>query len=106
LTQNFKKYLIPTAVEVPHFTLGHMVTPAPFSPGGFNGAGETGTVTPPPCLANAVEDALRPLGVEVRNLPLKPIFSGARCAVQNQASTQFSAKRFGRITKENHGDSN
>ncbi len=72
LTQNFNEYLIPTAVEVPHFALGHTVTPAPFSPGGFKGAGETGTVSPPPCLANALEDALSPLGVEVRTLPLKP----------------------------------
>jgi len=74
LTQNFKEYLIPTAVDVPHFTLGHMVTPAPFSPGGFKGAGETGTVTTPPCLANTVEDALSPLGAQVRTLPLKPDF--------------------------------
>ncbi len=74
LVQNFKDYLVPTAVEVPHVELGHTITPAPFTPGGFKGAGETGTVSPPPCLANAVEDALRPLGVEIRTLPLKPNF--------------------------------
>jgi carbon-monoxide dehydrogenase large subunit len=72
LTTNFKEYLIPTAMELPHFELGHTVTPAPFSPGGFKGAGETGAVSPPPCLTNAVEDALSPMGVEIRSLPLKP----------------------------------
>ena len=74
LAQNFKDYLVPTALEVPRFLLGHTVTPAPFTPGGFKGAGETGTVSPPPCLTNAVEDALSPLGVELRTLPLKPDF--------------------------------
>jgi CO/xanthine dehydrogenase Mo-binding subunit len=72
LAQNFKDYMVPTAVEVPNFKLDHMTTPAPFTPGGFKGAGETGTVSPPPCLANAVEDALSPLGIEIRTLPLKP----------------------------------
>lgn len=74
LTVNFKDYLIPTALEVPHFELDHTTTPAPFTPGGFKGAGETGAVSPPPCLANAVEDALAPLGLEIRSLPLKPDF--------------------------------
>jgi aerobic carbon-monoxide dehydrogenase large subunit len=72
LVQNFKDYLIPTAVEVPHFVLDHTITPNPFTPGGFKGAGETGAISPPPCLANALEDALSPLKVEIRTLPLKP----------------------------------
>lgn len=72
LTQNFNQYLIPTAVELPHYELGHTTTPAPFNPGGFKGAGETGAVSPPPCLSNALEDALRIINAEIRNLPLKP----------------------------------
>jgi carbon-monoxide dehydrogenase large subunit len=71
LVQNFKDYLVPTAVEMPRFELGHTISPG-LAPGGFKGAGETGTVSPPPCLANAVADALDPFGVEVRTLPLKP----------------------------------
>lgn len=74
LAQNFKDYLVPTAAEVPRFELGHTITPNPFTPAGAKGAGETGTVSPPPCLTNAVEDALSPLGVEIRTLPLKPDF--------------------------------
>lgn len=72
LVQNFKDYLVPTAVEVPHFVLDHTITPNPFIPGGFKGAGETGAVSPQPCLVNAVEDALSPFGIGIRTLPLKP----------------------------------
>ena len=74
LNGNFKDYLIPTTMEVPPLILDHIVTPNPFTPGGFKGTGETGTVGPPPVLANAVEDALKPFGVQIRNLPLSPQF--------------------------------
>jgi carbon-monoxide dehydrogenase large subunit len=72
LNRNFREYLIPTAADVPPLVLDHLVTPNPFTPGGFKGGGETGTVSPVPCLANAVEDALRPLGVRIDRLPLTP----------------------------------
>jgi carbon-monoxide dehydrogenase large subunit len=72
MNQSFKDYFLPTVMEIPEYTLDHLVTPTPFTPGGFKGAGETGTIGPPPCLANAVEDALRPLGVKIRTLPLSP----------------------------------
>ncbi len=74
LAMSFKDYFVPTAMEMPTLTLEHMVTPNPFTPGGFKGAGETGTVGPPAVLANAVEDALRPLGVKVRQVPLSPFY--------------------------------
>jgi carbon-monoxide dehydrogenase large subunit len=70
--QTFVDYLVPTAREIPEVVVEHIVTPNPFTPGGFKGAGETGAVSPPPVLANALEDALRPLGVKVRHLPLRP----------------------------------
>ncbi|MBI4494207.1 MAG: molybdopterin-dependent oxidoreductase, partial [Chloroflexi bacterium] len=71
--QSFKDYFLPTVMEIPEYTLDHLVTPTPFTPGGYKGSGETGTVGPPPCLANAVEDALAPLGVKVRSLPMSPV---------------------------------
>jgi carbon-monoxide dehydrogenase large subunit len=49
-----------------------MVTPTPFTPLGAKGAGETGMLSPPAALGNAIEDALRPLGVPVRELPYTP----------------------------------
>ncbi|MFQ5911551.1 MAG: xanthine dehydrogenase family protein molybdopterin-binding subunit, partial [Nitrospinota bacterium] len=72
LNGNFKDYFVPTTMEVPPLILDNTVTPNPFTPGGFKGSGETGTVGPPPALANAVEDALRPFGVRIRDLPLSP----------------------------------
>lgn len=72
LNRHFREYLIPTAADVPPLALDHIVTPNPFTPGGYKGAGETGTVTPVPCLANAVEDALSPMGVRIDRLPLQP----------------------------------
>jgi carbon-monoxide dehydrogenase large subunit len=59
-------------MEIPECVLDHLITPNPFTPGGYKGAGETGTVSPVPCLANAAEDALRPLGVRLRKMPLLP----------------------------------
>ncbi|MGH3435852.1 MAG: xanthine dehydrogenase family protein molybdopterin-binding subunit [Sciscionella sp.] len=70
--RNFREYLIPTAADIPPLTLDHIETPNPFTPGGYKGAGETGAVTPVPCLANAVEDALQPIGGRIDTLPLQP----------------------------------
>lgn len=72
LNGNFRDYLIPTALDMPELTLDHLISPNPFTPGGYKGAGETGTVSPVPCLANAVRDALMPIGVELTRLPLSP----------------------------------
>ncbi|MFQ5849447.1 MAG: xanthine dehydrogenase family protein molybdopterin-binding subunit [Candidatus Binatia bacterium] len=74
LSSSFKDYFVPTAMEIPDMVLSHIVTPNPFTPGGFKGAGETGTVGPPAVLSNAVEDALRPLGVKIRRVPLSPAY--------------------------------
>ena len=40
--------------------------------GGFRGMGEGGTIGAPAALANAVADALAPLGIEVNELPVTP----------------------------------
>jgi carbon-monoxide dehydrogenase large subunit len=74
LAASFKDYFLPTAMEMPELILDHLVTPNPFTPGGFKGAGETGTVGPPAVLANAVEDALKPLGIKIRKVPLSPSY--------------------------------
>jgi anaerobic dimethyl sulfoxide reductase subunit A len=74
LATSFKDYFLPTVMEMPELTIDHLVTPNPFTPGGFKGAGETGTVGPPAVLANAVEDALRPLDIKIRKVPLSPSY--------------------------------
>ena len=45
---------------------------APTNPGGHKGMGEGGAIGAPPAVINAVADALRPLGVQVRAQPLGP----------------------------------
>jgi aerobic carbon-monoxide dehydrogenase large subunit len=69
LTGNMSTYRIPSAAELPGFTLDRTVTPSPTNPMGVKGIGEAGTIASPPAVLNAVADALRPLGVEFIDLP-------------------------------------
>jgi len=74
LTTSFMDYLVPTAADMPETVVlrlqgGH---PSRHNPLGAKGAGEGGILAAPAALANAVEDALRPLGVTVDRLPLSP----------------------------------
>ncbi len=72
LATTFVDYLLPTATEVPEIEYAHIETPAPSNPGGHKGLGEGGAIAAPPAVINAVADALRPLGIEVRDQPLGP----------------------------------
>jgi carbon-monoxide dehydrogenase large subunit len=69
---SFLDYLPPTSVEVPPIDVLHLDYPSPRNPLGLKGVGEGGAIAPPAAIANAVEDALRPLGVCVREMPLSP----------------------------------
>ena len=60
------------ATEVPALRIHHMETPSPYSSFGQKGIGEGGAIGPPAAIANAVNDALRPLGVVVTELPITP----------------------------------
>ena len=42
-----------------------METPSPYTEFGIKGMGEGGAIAPPAVIFNAVNDALRPLGVEL-----------------------------------------
>jgi carbon-monoxide dehydrogenase large subunit len=70
--RTFMDYALATAVEVPPIRLAHTETPAPHIPGGMKGVGEGGIMGPPAAVVNAVEDALRPLGVKFTTLPVTP----------------------------------
>ncbi|MBI4522830.1 MAG: xanthine dehydrogenase family protein molybdopterin-binding subunit [Deltaproteobacteria bacterium] len=72
LSTNFMDYLIPSTTDMPEIEIHHMITPMPFTPGGFKGVGEIGSIGPPLVLASAVEDALSHLGIKIMRLPLKP----------------------------------
>jgi len=70
LTTTLMDYALPRADDVPTFELGHVVTPSPLNPLGVKGAGEGGTLPAPAAIANAVADALGPLGVRITEAPL------------------------------------
>jgi aerobic carbon-monoxide dehydrogenase large subunit len=65
-------YILPGATEVPDIRIGHMKSPSPYTEFGMKGLGEGGAVGPPAAIVSAVNDALRPLKVEVHELPLTP----------------------------------
>jgi carbon-monoxide dehydrogenase large subunit len=63
---------MPGAFELPPIRIGHLHNPATATEYGMKGMGEGGAVAPPAAIANAVRDALAPLGVEVNETPLTP----------------------------------
>jgi 2-furoyl-CoA dehydrogenase large subunit len=68
---SFMDYLCPTAAELGfEVNLDHVVTPSPHTPLGAKGAAEGSTMSIPVALANAVSNALAPLGVEIDRLPV------------------------------------
>jgi CO/xanthine dehydrogenase Mo-binding subunit len=65
-------YLIPTACDVPNIEVAHRETPSPLNPLGVKGVGEAGCIPTGALFAQAVEDALAHLGVEILEIPLSP----------------------------------
>ncbi|PNG95334.1 xanthine dehydrogenase family protein molybdopterin-binding subunit [Streptomyces malaysiensis] len=69
---SFMDYKVPTAHEIPEVVIHHLETPCAFTETGAKGAGEGGTIGAPAAVLNAVNDALRPTGVELDNTPITP----------------------------------
>ena len=72
LTGTFMDYLVPTASEAPTIDIAHVVSPSPLTPLGSKGLGESSSMTVPAVIANAVSDALAPLGIRITELPMTP----------------------------------
>ncbi len=72
LASTLADYLIPGACEVPAVRIRHIETASPYTEFGVKGIGEGGAIAPPAAIGNAVNDALRPLGAEVTELPITP----------------------------------
>ena len=72
LTDSFKSYLMPRASDVPMIEMRHQVTPSPFTALGLKGAGEAGIGGAQAAISNAVHNALAPLDVTIRKMPLNP----------------------------------
>lgn len=69
---SFMDYKVPTAHEIPDVLIHHLETPCAFTETGAKGAGEGGTIGAPAAVLNAVNDALRPTGVELDHTPITP----------------------------------
>jgi len=63
-------YLIPSAMEVPGLAIVDHCTPSPLTTFGQKGSGEAGYLGAPAAIANAVNDALDPLGASIDILPM------------------------------------
>ena len=72
LTTTFLDYTKPTSMDVPSFRVEALETPSPVTPLGAKGVGEGGAIPSLAAIANAVEDALAPMGVAITALPLTP----------------------------------
>jgi aerobic carbon-monoxide dehydrogenase large subunit len=71
-TASLVDYLVPAASEIPSMQVVHLDTLSPTTLGGFRGMGEGGTIGAPAAIANALADALSPLGIEIDELPVTP----------------------------------
>lgn len=72
INASFMDYLLPTAAEVPSIIVDHIETPSPLNPLGMKGAGEAGVIPVPALFASAIDDALAPFSIRVREMPLHP----------------------------------
>ena len=86
LTASLADYLLPLATNVPEIGIVHIEADLPNNIGGFRGMGEGGTIGAPAAIANAISDALSPLGIEIDTLPATPerIFQLVRSASQKR----------------------
>jgi carbon-monoxide dehydrogenase large subunit len=71
-TASLADYVVPSACEIPPMQVMHLESMSPTTLGGFRGMGEGGTIGAPAAVANAVADALSPLGIEINELPATP----------------------------------
>ena len=71
-TASFVDYLVPSSCEIPSMQVAHLESVSPTTLGGFRGMGEGGTIGAPAAIANAIADALSPLGIEINELPVTP----------------------------------
>ncbi|MFM1815886.1 MAG: hypothetical protein RLZ98_2581 [Pseudomonadota bacterium] len=72
LTGSFMDYAMPHAADFSNIDVTSNPSPTPTNPLGVKGAGEAGCVGAMPAVANAVVDALSPLGIEHVEMPATP----------------------------------
>jgi carbon-monoxide dehydrogenase large subunit len=85
MSGSFSDYYMPRAGLVRAIRGAEHATPSTVSPLGVKGVGESGCTGSLPALANAVMDALRPLGIKHLDMPLtsSKVWSAIRSAKSN-----------------------
>jgi carbon-monoxide dehydrogenase large subunit len=72
LAGSLMDYAVPRADDLPAIECEHLEYRSPRNPLGAKGLGEGGAISPPAAIANAIDDALAPLGVRVTATPALP----------------------------------
>jgi carbon-monoxide dehydrogenase large subunit len=90
VTMTFADYLLPSATEVPMFETLYMESPSPLNPLGAKGVGEVGTVPAAPAIVSAIENALKPFGVRISQVPIFPVRLIELIEAGRGASTGFA----------------
>ena len=92
LTASLADYLVPLASNMPKIDIVHIEAELPQTIGGFRGMGEGGTIGAPAAIANAISDALSPLGIEIDTLPVTPerIFQMLEAARTSKSTERIS----------------
>jgi carbon-monoxide dehydrogenase large subunit len=72
LTGSYNDYAMPRADDLPNFALSTHATFCTHNPLGVKGCGEAGAIGAPAAIANAIVDALKPLGVRHIEMPMTP----------------------------------
>ena len=90
LTGSFMDYAMPRADAIGDIRLYDHPMPTPNNPLGAKGAGEAGTTGSVPTIANAVIDALRPLGISRLDMPYTPrkIWQAIKSAEANKTAAK------------------
>jgi aerobic carbon-monoxide dehydrogenase large subunit len=70
LTGSLMDYGLPRADDVPSLQVMPLDYPSAINELGIKGVGESGIISPPPAIANAVEDALADRGADITRVPL------------------------------------
>jgi carbon-monoxide dehydrogenase large subunit len=74
-------YLLPTSTDLPNIRTAHIESPSSNVPFGFKGVGEAGVICPPVAIANAIVDALAPvgkIGIDVSHLKSEYVWKTTR----------------------------
>ena len=72
LASTFMDYLLPTTTTVPNFEIHHLESVLADPDVNFRGVGEGGMIVAPAAIVSAIENALEPFGVQVREQHLPP----------------------------------